>query len=287
MRTFSEIQQSILDAKASASELNTLQVLTNSEQTINSASSTSKVAIWRLWVWIFSFAIWVHEQIVTKNAINSRPQNLPNFRQSILNFRDGLNLVWKDGAFEYDLTVVADAEERLIIDRCAVLESNDGELVVKVATDNNGLLEPITEPQKTRLLDYIRQIKVPGVRIRLINEAADKLKIDLTVYVDPLIIDLVDGKLLNTSETVYPVKDAINEYLANLEFNGAFVNDFFRSTIKSAEGIKLSVINSIQWKYASFPFVSFNEFKVPESGYFKIEETDLTINYLPYVLVNN
>ncbi|NHN26750.1 hypothetical protein FIA58_013780 [Flavobacterium jejuense] len=285
--TFTEIQQSILNAKASATELNALEVLTTNEQTVNSANSTSKVAIWRLWVWIFSFAIWVMYQIVNKNALNSRPQNLPNFRQTILNFRDGLNLVWKDGAFNYDLTGVVDAEERLIIDRCAVLESNDGELVVKVATDNAGVLEPITEPQKTRLLDYIRQIKVPGVRIRLINEVADKLKIDLTVYVDPLIIDLNDGKLLNTTDTVYPVQDAINDYLSNLEFNGAFVNDFFRSKIKEAEGINLAVIDSIQWKYASFPFISFNEFKVPESGYFKIEETDLNINYLPYVLVNN
>jgi uncharacterized protein with PQ loop repeat len=285
--TFTEIQQSILNAKASATELNALEVLTTDEQTVNSANSTSKVAIWRLWVWIFSFAIWAMYQIVNKNALNSRPQNLPNFRQTILNFRDGLNLVWKDGAFNYDLTGVADAEERLIIDRCAVLESNDGELVVKVATDNAGALEPITEPQKTRLLDYIRQIKVPGVRIRLINEVADRLKIDLTVYVDPLIIDLNDGKLLNTTETIYPVSDAINDYLANLEFNGAFVNDFFRSKIKEAEGINLAVIDLIQWKYASFPFISFNEFKVPESGYFKIEETDLTINYLPYVLVNN
>ncbi len=283
---FNEIQQEILQAKSDASALNALEVLTTSEQTLNSATTTSKVAVWRLWVWIFAFVIWLNEKIVTQNALNSRPQNLPNFRAAVLNFRDGLDLVWKDGAFSYDLTSVTDAEERKIIDRCAVIESDDGELVVKVATDNSGNLEPVTPAQKTRVLTYLKQIKVPGVKIRLINENADNLKASLTVYVDPLIIDLSTGQLLNTSDEVYPVKEAIKSYLENLEFNGAFVKDYFREEIKNAEGINLCVVDLLEWKFAAFPFTAIGEWKVPESGYFKIEETDLTINYQPYVLVN-
>ncbi len=236
---------------------------------------------------IISFCIWTHEQIVERNAQNSRPQNLPNFRAAVLNFHDGLELVWKDGAFSYDLTGVTDAEERKIIDRCAVLESDDGELVVKIATDNAGSLEPVTEPQKTRVLSYLRQIKVPGVKIRLINETADLLKVNLTVYVDPMIIDMGTGQLLNTSEEVYPVKDAIDNYLANLEFNGAFVKDYFRAEISKAEGVKLPVVDLLQWKYASLPFIDVGEWQTSNAGYFKILPENLTINYLPNVLVNS
>lgn len=283
---FTEIQQQILEAKQTASELNALEVLTTSEQTINSATSTSKVSVWRLWVWVFSYVLWLHEKIVLQNALNSRPQNLPNFRATILDFRDGLDLIWKNGAFSYDLTSVPDAEERKIIDRCAVLESNDGELVVKIATYNAGTLQPITEPQKVRVLAYIKQIKVPGVKIRLINENADLLKATLTVYVDPLIIDLTNGKLLNSTDDIYPVKDAIDDYLANLEFNGAFVKNFLIERINAATGIELCVVNSLEWKFASYPFTSITEWKVPDSGYFKFEPGDLTINYEPYVLVN-
>lgn len=286
-RGFNEIQEQILEAKAAAVELNALEVLTTSEKNLNSATSTSKVSIWRLWVWTFAFVIWLHEKIVEANANNSRPQNQANFRQAILDYHDGLDLVWKDGQFKYDLTGVTDAEARKIVDRCAVLESDDGELVVKIATDNNGVLEPVTLVQQSRVEAYIKKIKVPGIRIRLVNEVADLIKVSLTVYVNPLVIDLTTGQLLSSTTPVYPVKDAINVYLANLEFDGAFVKDFFRTTLKDAEGIELVVINQCQSKFAAYPFLDIGEWKIPEAGYYKINDEDLTINYLPYVLANN
>ncbi|KIA86578.1 hypothetical protein [Flavobacterium sp. AED] len=236
---------------------------------------------------ILAFVISFHEKIVETNANNSRPQNQPNFRQAILDYHDGLDLVWKDGSFQYDLTNISDAEARKIIDRCAVLESDDGELVVKIATDNNGVLEPLTAEQKIRVEAYIKKKKVPGIRVRLINQNADLLKAVLTVYVNPLTIDVVTGRLLSSTTEVYPIKDAIKLYLANLEFDGAFVKDFFRTTLKDAEGIELVVIDQMKSKFAAFPFIDMGEWKIPEAGYFKINDADLTINYLPYVLAHS
>ena len=283
---FNEIQQTILDAVAAESDLSALQILTAQEQQISSADNTSVASLWRRLVWIFAYAMWLHEKIVSRNAENSRPQNLPNFRAAILNFHDGLDLVWKDGAFSYDLTGVVDAEARKIIDRCAGLESDDGELVVKIATDNAGVLQPIGAAEELRLKAYIRQIKVPGVRIRLVNQIADDLMATITVYVNPLIIDLATGQLLNTSATVFPVKDAIQTYLTKLEFNGALVKDRLRSEIRNADGIELAVIDDLQWKFDAFPFAPVGEWQIPEAGYFTLADANLTINYQPYVLVN-
>lgn len=284
-RTISEIQQSILEAKAAALELNALEVLTTSEQTLNEANSTSKVAVWRLWVWIFAFAMWLHEKIVAKNAENSRPQNQANFRQAILDYHDGLQLVFKGGRFQYNLTGVDDADERKIIARCAVLESDDGVLVVKIAKEVGGVLEPVSEVELTRVKAYIKDIKVPGIQIIVINQDADLIKTTLTVYVNPLMIDMTTGNLLSSGAN--PVKDAIKDYLANLEFDGAFVKDFFRSKIKASEGIELVVIEGMETKFELFDWMSFGEWRIPEAGYFKINDEDLTINYLPYVLANN
>lgn len=283
---FNEIQSEILAAKSQAAELNALEILTTSEKTLNNVNSTSKVSVWRLFVWIFSFVLWSHEKIVLQNALNSRPQNLPNFRAAVLNFHDGLELVWNDGSFTYDLSTVANPEERKIIDRCAVLESNDGELVVKVAKDNGGVLEPLDVDEQSRLLDYIRQIKVPGVQIRLINKQADLLKANITVYVDPLQIDLATGKLLSVTGDVYPVQEAIKDYLSKLEFNGAFVKNFFISEINNAEGVSLCTVELLQSKFDLFEYSDLNNFRVAQSGYYKFEDGQLTINYQPYVLVN-
>jgi hypothetical protein len=236
---------------------------------------------------IVAFAIMLHEQIVSKNAENSRAQNQPNFKLAVLDYHDGLPFVWKDGRFQYDLTNVTDAEERKIINRCAVLESDDGELVVKIATDDNGTLKPVTDEQEVRVTTYLSKIKVPGTHIRLINKEADLMKTSLTVYVDPLEIDIVTGKLLSSTLEIYPVKDAIKLYLASLEFNGAFVKDFFRTTLKDAQGIELVVIDQMQTKFDNYPFTDMGEWRIAQAGYFNINDANLTINYLPYVLANS
>ncbi|KFC59806.1 hypothetical protein FEM08_13170 [Flavobacterium gilvum] len=235
---------------------------------------------------IIAFILSFHEKIVETNANNTRPQNQQNLKQTMLDYHDGLDLVWINGGWQYDLTGVADAEERKIIDRCAVLESDEG-LVFKVATDNAGNLEPVTPAQQIRIEAYIIKKKMPGVPFSLINQTADLIKANLTVYVNPLVIDLPTGKLLSATTDVYPVKDAIQLYLANLEFDGAFVKDFFRTTLKEAEGIELVVINSIQSKFAGFPFIDTGEWRIPDAGYFKLLDENLTITYLPYALASN
>jgi hypothetical protein len=286
-RTINDIQTEILTAKAQASNLNALEVLTTSEQTLLNADSTSKVSIWRLWVWIFSYALSIHERIVETNAENSRPHTIRWYREQCMNFLDGLALKWINGQFAYNTTGVTNVEERKIIDRCAVLESNNGELVIKVATENNGILEPLTTPQLDRFKAYVRQIKDAGNRIRFINQPADNLKITLTVYVDISIIDLSTGKLLNISGDIYPVKEAIDNYLSNLEFNGAFVKEFFRDELQRAIGVKRPLIDLLQSQSNGFPFSDISDWKIPEAGYFKINDIDLTINYIANDLVGN
>lgn len=257
---------------------------------LNFEDQFSLTSVENLWFDTISFGIYNHELMVSSNALNSRPHNIAWYKEKCLSFRDGLELVWiptddkGNGYFDYNLTGVADAEERKIVDRAAVLESEDGELVIKVATDNAGTIEPLSAPQLERFVNYLQLIKDAGNRIRIINQPADLLRMTLKIYVDVSIIDLATGKLLNTDDDIYPVKDAIDSYMANLEFNGGFVKEFFKNTIHNATGVKLPLIEAMDWKYADFDWAVFGEWKIPEAGYFKIEEADLTINYLAYEL---
>jgi len=286
-RTINEIQETILNAKNAATELAPLAVLTTGEQALANANSTSKVAVWRLWVWIMAYCLNIHEKIVEANAEKSRPHTIRWYRAACLNFLDGLPLKWIDGQFQYDLSSVADVETRRIIDRCALLESNNGELVIKIATNLNGNLQPITAAQLVRFKTYLNQIKDAGNRLRIINNPADQLKIKLTVYVDASIIDLQTGQLLNTTTPVFPVQDAVTSYLENLEFNGAFVREYFRDSLQKATGVKLPIITELKSQSAGFPFQDIAEWTIANSGYFKINPTDLTIIYQANELGNN
>ena len=288
-RSFLEIQQMMLTAKADATQLNALQLLTTSEIDLNGVNSTSKVGTWRLIIWIVSFCIWMHEQISKKNAENSRPLNRPNFISMVLNFHDGFPLVWLNGLFQYDLTLVPNPDNLKIIDRCALLEGN-GQLVVKVAHDNNGVLEPIDPAAADRLKLYIVSQLQPGPEVVLINKTADLLKATIRIYVDPQTIDLVTGERLPVGSGVFPVDNAIKEYLTGLtkaELNGAFVVNKFKQTIEAESGIDLVEVDVMQSSFEAAPFTDFSGWKVPESGYFKLEPANLTKTFLPYVLVND
>ncbi len=291
---FNELQQMALDAITLASELPAAQILTTKEKSVTDITATSKVSVWRLILFIIVYLIFQHEKDTKENMKKFRTQNRENLRAQILNFHDGLplNWVWDDetleaGHFEYDLTGVDDAEERKVIDRCAIRKNTTGRLVIKIATDNAGSLEAVAPDVEARVDDYIDTILPPGTQYTLVNKNGDSLKFDLTAYVDPQVIDLATGKLLNTDQDVRPVVDAVNSYLGKLEFNGAFVSNFFiAECINPSSGVRLVTRNSIQWKYDAFPFAEINEIQIAESGYFKFLPGDLTINYLPYAVVD-
>ena len=186
-----------------------------------------------------AFSFDFHENIVSENAENSRPHTIRWYLDQAMNFLDGLDLQWIDGQFKYDTTNVTDLEVRKIIDRCAVVESTDGELVFKVAKEISGVLGPLTSAEIVRLSKYLGLIKDAGNRIRIISNSADKLKAIIDVYVDVLVIDTATGRQLNVEETIYPVQDAINNYLSNLEFNGAFVRELIKDEIYKSIGVKI------------------------------------------------
>lgn len=244
----------------------------------------SKVSVEDCFFNAISFSFDIHQNIVSTNAENSRPHTIRWYLEQAMSFLDGLELQWIDGQFKYDTTAVFDIELRKIIDRCAVVESTDGELVFKVAKDNSGVLSPLSAAEIVRFNKYLNLIKDAGNRIRIISNSADKLKATINVYVDVLVIDTTTGRQLNVEGNVFPVKDAIKNYLANLEFNGAFVRELFKDEISKSVGVKFSVIEDLQWKFGALPFVSIGEWKISEAGYFIFEDVDLTINYIPYVL---
>ena len=220
----------------------------------------------------------IHEQLVETNAINSKYSTVRWYKNSALNFLDGLPLVWLDDHYGYDLTNVTDVVTRQIITRCAVLPSN-GRLVMKIATDVAGVTQALTGAQLIRFQSYINLIKEAGDLISFVNEPGDNLKVGLTVQVDVNQIDLSTGQLLSVTDTVFPVKEAIAGYLANLEFNGALVKTYFTDAIQKAVGVKNLRFDDLQSKFAGFSFTPIEDSRIPHSGYYIIDPSDLIINY--------
>ncbi len=227
-RTIAEIQKEILLEKEKQSSLNNL--------------TDSKTAIWKLWINIVATAIWVHEKIVEKNALISRPHTLNWYREQALNFHygmpltpdssNGVSLIWKDGSYQFDTNdLEGDIENYKIIKHCAVSEidletvlkpnkeieeifsdyfhNKVGVVFIKVATEKNGSISRIDVPNELYAFkEYIAKIKDAGNQVFITSDQGDNLKLNLNVYVDPMSI------FINPKDIEYYQLKSLNRILS-------------------------------------------------------------------------
>lgn len=280
MRTLNQIQTSILERKSQIESLNALEVLTTDEkQTLANLNSNSKAAVWRLWVFIYAFAIWVHEGIFETHkreieeliALN-KVHTAKWYRGKALLFQFGFELGESD---IYDNTGVDESSvisSKLV--KQASVEEIAGSLKIKVAKnvpsvnellDNDFDLAPLTDEERAAFGQYMGLIKDAGTRLEIISRPPDLLKMEIDIYFDPLVLD-GNGSRLDGGDN-YPVKRAISEFLYNLEFNGELILTKLTDHLQKVEGIEMPVIKKAEARFADNEFIELNETYIADSGY--------------------
>lgn len=283
-RKIEEIQQSILFAK-------------NTEKALQDLTTNSKTAIWQLWIYIVSVAVWTLETLFDKHKaeVNDalaqlKPHSPRWYRNKALAFQDGFDLIEDSDIFrddyyvvQTDLWVKATEEEirnSKIIKYSAVTESTvESRLIIKIATETNNELSPISTDKKDNFEKYINEIKDAGVRVTVVNYEPDILKLQLKIYRNPLVLD-ENGTLILTGGGSNPVKDAIRQYMKDLPFNGELVLAHLVDKLQKIEGVEIPHISgaSTRWidstsgVYGNFTGVDVK--KIPSSGYFKVVFAD-------------
>ncbi|MGG7468672.1 nucleotidyltransferase [Chryseobacterium arthrosphaerae] len=278
MRTVDEIFNSLLEKKATYPDLDEL-------------NSSSKVAIWRLLLWIFAFAIYIHERIFEqyKNEIALMIQEEKShtqrwYRNKALAFQYGFSLIVDDDKFNN----IGFTEEQItaskIIKYSAVTESEDqSRLIIKIATETGDILQPITDDQKQAFESYLAEIKDAGVQTTVINYLPDKLQLFLKIKRDPNVIDSNGVSILNGNE---PVKDALQKFRKELPFNGELILNSLVDRLQVIDGVenphliaaKTSWIDPNLGDYGNWENIEIS--KIPVSGYFEIDYQNSSIEYV-------
>lgn len=269
-RSIEEIQSEIIRAK-------------ENEPALQELSSSSKVAIWRLWTYITAFAIWTLEKIFDthQNEVNLalkelKPHTVRWYRNKALAFQYGFDLVEDSDEFQNENHSVEEIEKSKIIHYSAVVESQeDSRLIVKIATEQGEELQPISQEQKACFEAYLSEIKDAGVKISVINYLPDILKLQMKIYRDPLVLD-ANGQSILTGKK--PVEEAIKNYMKKLPFNGELVLAHLVNELQKVEGVKIphlilaksKWIDALQSDYDHFSPIEVKT--IPISGYFKIED---------------
>ena len=273
-RTIQEIQTLILQAKAQ-------------EPALNELNSTSKVAIWRLWVYIIAVAIWSLEKLfdqhradIDKRLAELKPHTARWYRSKALAFQYGFDLLPDSDKFNNQGHTEEAIEAGKIVKYSAVIESkNEGRLIVKIAGEQGEQLQPITDAQKQAFEAYLQEIKDAGVRLSVVNYQPDVLHLQMKIVYDPLVLDSNGQSIIHATK---PVEEAIKSYLKRLPFNGELVLAHLIDALQQAEGVKIPHLVLAQSKnitssgdYGAFETIEIS--KIPTAGYFTIDNfNDIT-----------
>lgn len=269
-RSIQDIQQEMLRAK-------------DNEPALAELNSTSKVAVWRLWIYITAFVIHTLERIFDQHkkevaeALSEQKPHTPRwYRNMALAFQYGFDLIPDTDKFNNTGKTEDEIENSKIVKYSAVTESEtESRLIVKIATEQGGELQPISTGQKASFDAYMQEIRDAGVKITTINYLPDILKLQMEIYRDPLVLD-ENGMSILTGEK--PVEKAIKEYLKQLPFNGELVLAHLVDALQKVEGVRIPHIILAESKWIDASVNDYGIFQrievkqLPISGYYKIED---------------
>ena len=276
-RTIEQINNEIIKAK-------------EAEPALAGLTSTSKVAIWRLWAYITAFVIYTlelifdqHKAEVLDALTQLKPHTARWYRNKALAFQYGFDLIPDTDKFNNESKTEDEVESSKIVKYSAVTESEtESRLIVKIATEDGGELQPISMAQKASFEAYMQEIKDAGVKITTINYLPDIMMLKMKIYRNPLVLD-ENGMSVLTGEK--PVEKAIKEYLKQLPFNGELVLAHLVDALQKVEGVRIPHIILAESKWIDARTHGYGNFQpievktIPVSGYFKIENFD-NISYV-------
>jgi hypothetical protein len=216
-RTVAQIKQSMLDAK-------------NADPTLSALTSTSQTAKWNLYYFIVASCIAIFEQLqdlfktdleaIASTAAPSTPQWT---RNKVLKFQNGDIAELNTTTFTVEYPTINTANQ--ILTRCAVITAPNRTVLIKVAKSNPPA--PLSLIEKASLQRYIETFNPAGIAFTIINENSDKMEVAATIY--------YNGQYSAVIST--NVVAALNNYMANLPFNGVISTQAVVDAMQAAEGV--------------------------------------------------
>lgn len=271
-RKISEIYAQMVAEKDSQTSLQTLAPGQDTQQQLlNDLNSTSKVAIWRLLLYIVATAIWFHEAVwdLFRTEIENKISNgiwgtVRWYHAQVLKFQFGDTLTYNNTTHQYQYPVIDTAKK--IVKRCSIVEQMNGLLLIKVAKFDS-TIQPLSQAEQDALNSYIKKIRFAGTWFQVVSGNGDLLRIEYVIIYDPI----------TPLTIVRPnVVVAIENYISNLPFDGLFRVVHLIDAIQSIEGVVDVAIpsNSVQTRLStSANFTNIQTNHLPTYGYYKIDPT--------------
>ncbi len=200
--------------------------------------NSSKMSILDAFTWVTSACIWTFENILDvfkvdlakdlKNRING---NAAYYANALLKYQSGdeLEMNAEGTAFSYPTI----DETKRIITRVSYSEYQedgfyDKQLMLKIATGEPGAYERVSDEELLAIRAYFSQIAFAGTHATVVSRKGDVLVPRVTVYYDGAV----------SEEEVYTnIENALNEFIANVSFDGLVYTQKIIDAIQRAEHV--------------------------------------------------
>lgn len=256
-------------------------------------TSTSKVAIYRLWAYIVAAAIYLLELLFDGHRSEMETlyeqhhaHTLTWYEELSKAFLFGVKL--KPFTREFDTTELTEKEiaEAQIVTyaACSREERLNSRLYIRIKVAK-GVEEraPLSLPELTAFKNYIYATQDAGVDLECESLPADRIRMKWRIYYDPQILD-ADGNRVDGKQSDV-VRQAISTYLDQLPFNGLYVPAYHVDDLQVVDGIRVPIILSVaistdgglDWKDVPEDGVR------PEAGWCMFyDDAELEIEMIPF-----
>ena len=254
----------------------------------------SPISVESILFYVVAASIWALEQLfdrhtaeVERRIEELRPHTLRWYVSKALGYMHNYKLVQTDGVVSadyYDTTGLSEgdiAAKKII--KYAVATENNTQVLIKVAKAKaDGRPAPLTANEKAGFEYYLSQIKDAGVYIKVLSEAADKMNVELVVLYDPSVLNAefttgADDReeyrqliITDPNNGKEVIKEAVQEVIARLPFNGEYRNSDLMAAVQAIEGVEVADIAAVQVCSDGETYTDVVGCRRPYSGYYEL-----------------
>ncbi len=286
-RTIQEIYNDMASQKQAMTSLNDLQPNVDSAQTLlNDLTTPSRVARWRLIFFNIAVAIFsleklfdFHKEWIEQRTLEIETGTLPWYQAKSLEFQYGDSIQWNGKNYQYSAINVA----AKIVKLCSVREVGSS-VLLKIAKLSGTTAQELTPSEKLAFQYYINQVKFAGVKLVIVSRPADFIKLQYKVYYNPLLLNSI-GEAISTPGT-FPVRDAVNEYLLRMPFDGILSITGLTDAIQQAIGVVNPVHIASEAKFGALPYQTINDYYQADAGHMIVDPLFPLSSSIQYISAN-
>ncbi|MDR1116211.1 MAG: hypothetical protein LBL33_08735 [Tannerella sp.] len=231
-------------------------------------------------VWLSFQMFEQHKADVSEMLAGNRVHTNRWYAMKALSFRYGQSLIPDTDTYDSAGLTGEQIEASHVVKFAAAVQPRDKSvLYLNVATEVNGKKQPLSGAQLTALTAYFNEISDAGVRYAIINAPADRMRLELDIYYNPLLLDDEGRRLDGSGDTV--IQDTVRSHIGSLPFNGMYTNQALVDALQNVDGVEQAELKGAYSKYGAYAdFRAIDGRSIPHAGYYDIDDANLILNFI-------